>query len=223
MDGFHGFGADALPFFRELGANQTRDWFQANRSRYEADVRRPMLAMLETVALRLAINDVPLICDPRRAVFRINRDVRFANDKRPYKEHVGGFLSRDGGKESSGLLYLHVGPDEAFMACGFYASDPARLALFRKAMVDRPAKWLEVKKAIAKAKLTLSRDDALTRPPRGFASDDPIVTEDLKLKNHIVSRPIAADTLADPALADTVVAFTRAALPLLRWGWAAAG
>jgi uncharacterized protein (TIGR02453 family) len=77
---FNGFGPGALPFFHDLGANQTRDWFLANKAVYEGQVRAPLAALVEALAFAFAAHDIPLTGDPKRALFRIHRDVRFSKD-----------------------------------------------------------------------------------------------------------------------------------------------
>ncbi len=118
---FTGFGPEALTFFTALAAHQDRDWFAANKAVYDAHVRRPMEALVESLAVAFAAHDIPLTGAAKSSVFRIHRDVRFAKDKSPYKTHAGAVLSRDGTKGGVGILYIHVGGDEVgFTAVGFY-------------------------------------------------------------------------------------------------------
>lgn len=108
---FLGFAAADLAFLTGLAAHNDRDWFIAHRATYD-DGLKPSLA-----ALILALNDafeargLPLEGDPKKSVFRIHRDTRFAKDKRPYKSHVSATLTRDGQKLSPGLVYVHIEPE----------------------------------------------------------------------------------------------------------------
>src|SRR5512135_3506941 len=86
------FSADVFAFLRELAANNNRDWFQANKERFEQRVREPILRFIEDFAPRLSRISPHLVADPRPSggsLFRIYRDTRFSQDKSPYKTHIG--------------------------------------------------------------------------------------------------------------------------------------
>ena len=101
---FTGFPPDAEQFFTALAGNQERSWFTDNKVRYERDVKAPMAALIEDLAEELARRAIPLTGDAKRGLFRIHRDVRFSKDKAPYKLHAGAVLTRDGRKDTPGLL-----------------------------------------------------------------------------------------------------------------------
>jgi uncharacterized protein (TIGR02453 family) len=220
---FRGFSPGVFTFFDELAANQNRDWFQANKDRYEAQVRRPMGALVEALAFAFAAHDIPLTGDAKRSLFRINRDVRFSKDKSPYKTAAGAVLSRDGTKNANGVFYFHVGgPERAFMAIGFYQAEPQDLAAIRHAIAAKPEVWSETEASLIARGLPLSREGAQTRIPKGFETlvGSP-VAEALKQRNFIVSRPVPLERLYDPGLIDDVVAIVKAGRPLLEFGWRA--
>lgn len=220
---FVGFGAGALPFFDSLARNQTRDWFLANKTIYETQIRDPLGALVEALAFAFAAHDIPLTGDAKRSLFRINRDVRFSKNKTPYKTNAGAVMTRDGIKMSSGPLYIQIGgEDGSMMAVGFYGPEPKDLATLRHAIADQQEAWDEVESALAEAGLVLSMGDALTRPPKGFeAFATSPINEMLKRRNFVTNRPINPDRLRNVALIDDIVDFTISALPLLRFGWRA--
>jgi uncharacterized protein (TIGR02453 family) len=122
---FDGFPPGALDFFDRLAANKNRDWFQAHKAEYERLLRTPMIALVADLASRLAERGVPLtVADPAKAIMRINRDVRFAKDKSPYKTNIAATLTRTGERHAPGMLYLHVSPEGSFAGCGFYEIEP---------------------------------------------------------------------------------------------------
>ena len=219
---FPGFRSAALAFFRDLTVSNEKAWFQENKPTYETEVVRPMALLVPAVVAELARRGVPLTGDVKRSLFRINRDVRFSNNKSPYKTHAGAVWSRDGVKMSPGVLYFHFDPEGSFVAAGFYVPEPPQVANFRDAQVRRTDEFLAVVAALARHGLTLSREDALKRTPRGFEeyADGPIA-EHLKLKSLIVSRPLAVKDLRGPALVAKLADFAADALPLLTFGWAA--
>ena len=218
---FDGFPADAFTFLEDIAANQDRAWFAANKARYQGAVLAPLASLVAAVSARLAANGPPLRGDPRGAVFRINRDVRFSRNKDPYKTHAGAILTRDGSKTALGFLYLHIMPAGSFAAAGFYQPEPDALRDLRAWVLAKPAGWHAMEAALAARRLALARDDALTRPPKGFDAAPPDVAEALKLKSWVVRRELGRDVLMAPALVDRLTSLALDAEPLLRFGWSA--
>ena len=165
---FSGFGPDALPFFKALGFHQTREWFEANRATYETQVKAPLGDLVEDVAAAFAAAGVPLKGDRKASLFRLNRDVRFAKDKSPYKTQAGAVLTRTGAKDDQGLMYIHIAPDGCFVAAGFYHPEPEDLARLRRAIVRAPAEYQGIVAALAQAKVEFRHEESLKRLPRSF-------------------------------------------------------
>ena len=109
-------------FMRELKANNERPWFEANKARYRAEVRDPMLDFIEAFAEPLAEISPHFRADPRPnggSLFRIYRDTRFAKDKTPYKTNVGAHFRHEAGKDAHAPgFYLHLEPGMCFAGCG---------------------------------------------------------------------------------------------------------
>jgi uncharacterized protein (TIGR02453 family) len=218
---FDGFRPAALGFLRGLAANNERAWWAEHKAEYENDLRLPFAALLATLTEQLAKAKLPLRGDPFGAQFRLHRDVRFSGDKRPFKTNAGAVLTRDGSKRSQGLLYVHLDPEGCFTAAGFWHPEPPQLAAMRGAVAGDAAGWGKVMRALDKSGLALDREEALSRPPKGFDGAPAAVIEDLKLKNWVVRRPLAARAIGKPALVDEIMGLALAAAPLLRFGWAA--
>jgi len=219
---FQGFGPKSLPFLKALAFHQTKEWFEANRATYESDLKTPMGDLVEDLAAAFAESGIPLKGDRKASLFKINRDVRFAKDKSPYKTNVGAVMTRSGGKNYPGLLYVHVGFDGCFSAAGFYDLDPEPLARIRAAISRAPKTWKAVLGKLAKAGLKLSDEFATKRAPRGFEIvEDQEIAATLRLKSIICRRPISIERVAAPALIGDLQVFAKDALPLLEWGWSA--
>jgi len=220
---FRGFRPAAFGFLRGLAEHQTRAWFEANRADYETEVRAPLGALIAALNGELARRGIALRGDAARNIFRIHRDVRFSKDKRPYKTHAGATLTRDGARMSQGLLYLHVDPDGSFVAAGFHRPEPADLQALREAIAAAPDAFRGMMDALARAGLDFGPDeDALQRPPRGFAHVEAADLRDaLRRKSFLARRPLTQAALGTPAVVGTIADFAAAALPLLRFGWAA--
>src|SRR5260370_10119925 len=116
------FSRDLFGFLEELRCNNRREWFEANRVRYERDVREPMLAFIADFAPRLRKISPQLIADPRPSggsMFRIHRDLRFSPDKRPYKTHVAARFSHVMGRDVHAPgFYGHLEPSGVVSAAG---------------------------------------------------------------------------------------------------------
>lgn len=189
-----------LDFFEDLRKNNYREWFQANRPRYEAAKAN----FIEVVAAIMeGINEFdPTIGmhDVKQLMYRINRDVRFSPNKDPYKIHFGAVLNEDGNRRSplSGY-YIHVEPQGSVVSCGIYMPDavPGTLPAIRDALDSDWANFSKIigNKAFKKDLGDLCReDDVLTRVPRGFSPDSP-AAEYLKLKHFYVWKRLPDELL----------------------------
>jgi uncharacterized protein (TIGR02453 family) len=214
---FEGFGADAFAFFADLAANQNRDWFTANKARYEAQVRAPFAALVADLSAALAERDIPFRGDPKTALFRIHRDVRFSNDKSPYKTNAGAVLSRGGMKGEPGMIYVHISPEGCFAAAGYYHPEPKVLANIRRVIAERPSTWREILAALDAAGVEVSQTDKLTRTPRGFeAVTDADLLDALKLKSFMVRKPLGRDEVGGADLVETLADFADQVWPIFR-------
>lgn len=108
---FSGFDRADLAFLSGLAAHNERDWFLANRAVYDDRLKPALAALIDATTQACAARGLPMGGEAKRSLFRIHRDVRFSKDKRPYKSHVSATLTRDGGKLSPGLVYIHIEPE----------------------------------------------------------------------------------------------------------------
>ena len=175
-------------FLRELKANNERSWFEANKARYVADVRDPMLDFIAAFAEPLAEISPHFIADPRAnggSLFRIYRDTRFSPDKTPYKTNAGAHFRHVAGKDAHAPgFYLHLEPDSCFAACGIWHPDGQALANIRNAIADNPGPWQRITQAKTFRDTFTLMGQSLKRPPRGYDDAHPLI-EDLKRKDFI--------------------------------------
>ena len=218
---FRGFEPAATRFFKALALNQNRDWFAEHKADHEKFVKTPMGQLVLAATARLSSTALPLVGDPKRSVFRINRDIRFSADKSPYKTNASAVLSRDGSKTSPGLVYFQFGADEVFAAAGFYMPMPDDLRLLRKGMAQDAQGWLSVRKGLTRQGLTLMTEGALVRVPTGFESPPEAIRDDLRLKSWAVSRSIPLRTARSPELVETIAELALSCAGLLEFGWSA--
>ena len=222
MASFTGFPPATFAFLRGLAANNDRVWFTANKAAYEKNVLAPFHLLLADVVSALAAQGIPLGGDPKKAIFRVHRDVRFSKEKLPYKTHAGAILTRDGIKGASGILYIHIDPEGCFLAAGFHAPDPEQLGAIREAIYIDPPRFQAIRDDLVKAGLTLDTSETLSRMPRDYQdAADWAVADALRLKRFVVRRPLTPETVAGTRLIQEAVIFAAEAEPLLRFGWKA--
>jgi uncharacterized protein (DUF2461 family) len=108
---FEGFAPRELGFLADLSANNNKDWFSEHRSVFDEGLKPAMGRLITALSVEFAARDLPFAGDAKKSVFRINRDVRFSRDKRPYKTHISASLTREGDKMAPGAVYVHVEPE----------------------------------------------------------------------------------------------------------------
>ena len=175
-------------FLRELKANNERSWFEANKARYHADVRDPMLDFIAAFAEPLADISPHFVADPRAnggSLFRIYRDTRFSPDKTPYKTNAGAHFRHAAGKDAHAPgFYLHLEPGSCFAACGIWHPGGDALAEIRNAIIEDPASWTRMTQAKAFRDTFTLMGQSLKRPPRGYDAAHPLI-DDLKRKDFV--------------------------------------
>ncbi|MFN7924818.1 MAG: DUF2461 domain-containing protein [Bryobacteraceae bacterium] len=174
MPAFPGFPPEMPTFFRGLKKNNNREWFQARKEVYETKVKAPMADLMNALNGELAQVAPDYVTDPAKGIYRIYRDTRFAKDKTPYKDHVGGlFFHRVLGKPAA-ALYVGASDKEVEVAGGFYMPGPDEMLAVRTLLAERHEEFLAMTTAKAFTKLVGEmKGDSLSRVPKGFASDHP--------------------------------------------------
>ncbi|TPM38348.1 TIGR02453 family protein [Mesorhizobium sp. B2-3-4] len=213
-----------MPFFKALDFHQSREWFWENRALYDSDLYEPFCDLVETLTQRFAAAGLGLRGDRKKSMFRINRDVRFAKDKRPYNRHLSAILSPDGTKMEQGVFYVHIGLERCFAGVAWWSPQPALLLAIRRAIETKPEKFRAMVKALARNGLALDTDGCMKRTPRGFehvAQADLVAA--IRNRHFVVRHTIDPAIIHGPALVDELVDFTIRARPLLDWGRAIEG
>jgi len=219
---FPGFPKALFGFLEDLARNNNREWFQANKGRYEADVVEPVLRFIEAVGVEVLPKiSKSFVADPRKSggsMFRIVRDTRFSHDKRPYKENVACQFRHVLGRDVHAPgFYVHLEPGRVFIGAGSWRPEPAALDQIRAAIVARPAAWSRVIDDPALSSYFAGVEgESLKRPPKGIDPVHPHI-EDLKRKSHFVLKDVAPSRALRSAFLDDVEeTFTRAS-PLMRF------
>lgn len=210
---FDGFSLSLLHFLEQLSRNNHKAWFDANRERYEAEVRGPALEFIAAMEKPLAKLSPHFLAVPTKvggSLMRPYRDVRFGKDKTPYKTNVGIHFRHEAGKDVHVPgFYMHIALDECFLGAGVWHPDSPSLALIRERIVEEPARWKRAKAGKRFSDTWTLSGDSLKRPPRGYDAEHPLIG-DLKRKDHIAMAPLDHDDLFAPDVVNRVAdAFKR--------------
>jgi uncharacterized protein (TIGR02453 family) len=212
--------AATFEFLRDLSKDNTREWFNENKERYENDVKAPLLRFVEDFDERLESLSPHFVADPRPvggSMFRIYRDVRFSKDKTPFKTNAGLQFRPEAGKNAHAPgLYMHIEPGQAFGGGGIWHPDAATLGKIRGAIVDQSSEW----ESVTTDPELLNRHElggsSLKRPPRGYDPDHPFI-DDLKKKDHFASARYTEKEVSSPDFIDQFTADCFSIEPYLRF------
>ncbi|HTR99535.1 MAG TPA: DUF2461 domain-containing protein [Bacteroidota bacterium] len=216
---FHGFPKEGLKFLHALKRNNNRPWFQKHRAEYEENVRFPMQCLVAGLAVRLHDEIPEMEFNPRRAIFRIYRDVRFSNNKAPYKTNVAAWFGprADRGATEGPGLYVGVGTDEVFIGGGLYMPSGGQLKAIRRSIAEKPEEYLAIVGARRFRKVFGGiQGEVLSRAPLGYGPDHPMI-EHLRHKQYFVGIELKErDCFAASFLEKVARTFTDT-MPLVRW------
>ncbi len=203
-----------LPFLRELEINNNRDWFNANKNKY-LEAKSAFDNFIDSLISELQLIDPRVAgATAKNTVFRIYKDIRFSNDKTPYKTQMGAYIIGGGRKAQLPGYYFHIEPDESFLAGGIYQPGPDQLKAIRKEILNFPEDIVEViENKNFQKKFSFYEKDKLKRPPQGFSPDAEQI-ELIKNKHFIASRSIPEEWIISPNLIEKILQSCRELLPL---------
>lgn len=213
------FGPELFRFLDELEANNRKEWFDAHKSVYEEHVRDAAFQFISELGALLRPTSSRFKTIPKisgGSLFRIYRDVRFAKDKRPYKDHVGiHFPHLDGAGVHAPGFYLHLKPGASFIGVGIHGPDSAAVRQIREHLVEHPGDWTA---ATGKDFQSRFRFDgqSLKRPPKGFAADHPLI-DDLKRKDFIGIHDFSDEEIQSAGFVARYHGLCMAGMPLIRF------
>jgi uncharacterized protein (TIGR02453 family) len=199
---FRGFPPEALEFLRELEADNDRDWFKANRARYDDHLVAPARALADDLA-----------AFGRPHFFRPWNDTRF-HPGPPIKEHLGVAI----GHEGAGGYYVELSLDGLLVGAGIYSPAPDQLDRLRRG-IDGARTAASLKRAIARAEaagLTLTEPE-LRRGPRGYPADHPRLDLLRRRRMTVFRRRDVGPWLHRRDAGARIRADLEAAKPLVRW------
>jgi uncharacterized protein (TIGR02453 family) len=214
------FSPAVFVFLRHLKRNNSREWFAKNKARYQTSIVEPALSFISSFAPYLGRISPHFVADARPtrgSLFRIYRDTRFSPDGPPFKTHVGIHFSHSSGKDAHApVFYLHLEPDNCFVAAGIWHPDNRALTRVRTAIAQDMERWAKVRKKL------ILEGDKLSRPPRGFDVSHPFI-DDLKMKDFVTSVPLSEEQICSAKLMRDFVSACRKMSPLVEFTTKALG
>lgn len=196
---------EVLQFLTELKENNNKEWFDLNRKRYEA-AKKKVLFLSEFVNHEIVKFDSEVgMLNPKDCLFRIFRDVRFSNEKTPYKTNMGSFIASGGRKSIYAGYYIHIEPGASFIGGGSYCPQPDALKALRTEIYDNAE---EFKSIIFKESFVSCfpemYDDKLKTAPKGFPKDFPEI-DLLKYKSYAFTSKISDELILSENFVNTII------------------
>lgn len=220
MSTFAGFPKDTLEFLCDLADHNTRDWFAANKERYESSFLGPAMAFIS--AMEKPLRRVAPMLDVKSkkvggSLMRIYKDTRFSKDKTPYKTNLGIQFRHAAGKDVHAPgIYIHIAEDECFLGAGMWRPDSSAVHSIRAAIQADPQAW---KKASTNKRFRDAfelYDDRLKTAPRGVPKDHPLI-DALRLKSFLGMSKLSRKQVESPTLVDLATKQVQAAAPLMKF------
>ena len=217
---YAGFNPETVKFLRALKKNNNRDWFNENKSRYEELVLDVALHFIQSMHDPLKEMAPHFTAIPKRmggSLMRVYRDTRFSKSKLPYKTNIGIQFRHEQAKSAhSPGYYVHIDPDDVFIGAGMWMPESQPLLAIRERIRDKSAEWTRAKSDKAFARHFKLGGSSLTRPPRGFDKEHPMI-EDIKRKSFIAIKNMSHDDALSPQFQRKVETAFKAATPYMRF------
>jgi len=214
---------DLTQFLTELKDNNNRPWFLWNKPRYDI-LRAEFIDTVAELIKEISKFDRQVAaCDPKKAVFRFQRDTRFSHDKTPYKNHFSAGIAPGDKRRPSAAggptYYFHIEANGTLLfGAGEYLPPAPRLKAIREHVVNDATDFAKMlkNKHLRETYGDLNPEDKLQRPPKGFDPDHPLV-EYLKLKSYFVWIEQPVDINAPEKLVPQLAQGFRDATALVNW------
>ena len=210
-----------IQFLTKLKKNNSREWFNQHREDYDS-AKENFIELVNQILTQVGKIDQDLsVLTYKDCIFRINRDVRFSKNKDPYKTNMAAYFVKGGKKSWLAGYYFHCEPGgKSFIGGGLYGGEPDQIKKIRQ---EIDYNWSAFKgilqhKQFKKMFGDLSRQEgmSLIREPKGYEKDNPAI-DYIKLKNFIVSVPVADEELTDKVLVKKIITAFTTMQPLLQF------
>ena len=214
------FRAETLRFLEQLAANNNREWFNENKSRYEEEVLDVALRFIQSMQDPLAEIAPRFVATPTRmggSLMRVYRDTRFSKNKLPYKTNIGIHFRHELAKDVHAPgYYVHIDTEQVFLGVGMWRPDSDPLRGIRERIAAKPAEWQRTMADPAFRRHFNLGGEKLTRPPRGFDKSHALI-EDIKRKSFIAVKDMDQAECLAPQFQRKVETAFKAGTPYMRF------
>lgn len=205
-----------LDFLAGLNQNNNKEWFHENKKSYESAKKEFEDFVQEVIDQVTVFEPILKGLEAKSCIFRINRDIRFSNDKSPYKTNFGAFIVKGGRKNGDKYTgyYLHLEPGKSFIAGGAYMPPSPWLSAIREKISEQPHELLKILGNKEFIKYFKELDgERLKSAPRGFHPDHPYI-DLLKFKSYLVMHYVNNKEVTAPDYFNHVINVLKAMKPL---------
>lgn len=197
--------SNSLNFLSQLSQNNTKEWMDANKKWYQ-ECRQEFISVVDAILKEMAVFEPGMAnLEAKKCIFRINRDIRFSNDKSPYKVNFGAAISEGGKHSENPSYYFHLQPGQNFVGGGIYMPAGEVLKKIRQEVDYNPE---ELKKIVEeedfKTVFGAIRGEKLKSAPKGYPKDHPNI-EFLKLKSFTVMTEFDDARVSQESVVEEVV------------------
>lgn len=213
--------SSTLQFIKDLKTNNNKEWFEVNRKVYQK-AKEDFLAQVQVIISGLEGIDAEIAfakLDPKKCIFRINRDTRFSADKSPYKTNMGAWFSGGAKGLQRAGYYLHVEEGGCFLAGGMYMPEAEALKKIRQ---EIHYNYKDLQGILTDFSFqnffprTFDTEMKLKKAPQGYKEDNPAI-ELLKLKSFTVSHTFAEQKLLEPGFDALALDVFKSMQPLVKF------
>jgi len=205
----------SIKFLKQLSKNNNKEWFDLNRKTYEICKNQFETVVKSVIDKSILFDSAILNLEAKKCMFRINKDVRFSKDKSPYKTNLGASINPGGKKSMIPGYYIHIEPNNSFLAGGCYQPAPEMLAAIRQ---EIDYNCIELKKILSAKDFKtyfkeLSPEDKLKTSPKGYDKNHPEI-ELLQHRHFIAIHHIKDEDVLNKNFSTYVSKVFKAMLPL---------
>jgi uncharacterized protein (TIGR02453 family) len=194
-----------LDFLSDLKENNYKEWFHENKPRYQKLRKEFEQFIALTIADIAQFDSSVQNLEPKQCIFRINRDIRFSNDKSPYKTNFGGFIVPGGKKAGNAGYYIHIEPGNCFLAGGLYSPPADRLKAVRNEIYENTDDFKKIlnDKSFKKHFKEIMSDEKLKTAPKGFPKDFEDI-DLLRYKHYAVAKKVDDNLITSEKFSDEI-------------------
>ena len=215
-----GFEKASIEFLEQLAANNNREWFKENKSRYDEQVLDVALRFIQSMQDPLAAIAPNFTAVPQRvggSLMRVYRDTRFSHNKLPYKTNIGIQFRHQRAKDvHSPGYYVHIDPDQVFVGVGMWRPDADSLRAIRDRIVAKPSEWSAALQDPEFRRHFELGGESLSRAPRGFDKDHELI-DDIRRTSFIAVRDLDVEDSLNPQFQRKVETSFAAAAPFMKF------